>query len=126
MLDLKRHFRIIAIVVSSSLVATLLGVYRWLTSTLGVRELGFIAAMFAVLLFMAFMMRNLRSIKRPDSYTLEVYNPLGERDDGNFRTEFKNYDVAVSYMQMYRKMYPHYRFVLVSENDDSEKKTVHK
>lgn len=123
--SLTKPLRLSVILVSSSVIAFFLGLYRWFTGSLGIRDLGFIAAMLAVLLFMAFMMMNLRSIKRPNQYTLEVYDAFGEEDDSSFRKEFRNYDVAVSYMQMYRKMYPHYRFVLVSRTDNV-KKTVHK
>ena len=124
-LPLKRPFIIIGFVVSSTVITAFLSVYKWLAGSLNMKDLGVIIAMFMVLLFMAFMIRNLRNIKPPDHYVLEVYNSLWEKDDANFRTTFKNYDVAVSYMQMYRKMYPHYRFVLVSDGENS-KKTVHK
>jgi hypothetical protein len=125
MLQLKEPFRIVLLAIFSSTIAVFLYAYRWLAGTFSIKDLAFIAAMFAVLLFMAFMIRNLRTVKRPDNYMLEVYNTLGEEDGVNFRKEFKNYDVAVSYMQMYRKAYPHYRFVLVS-NSENSKKTVHK
>lgn len=117
-------FRTVAFVVSSSVIAISLSTYRWFSASFNIRDLGFIAAMLAVLLFMAFMIWNLKSVKRPDHYILEVYNVFGEEDDASFRKEFKNYDVAVSYMQMYRDMYPYYRFVLVSSEENS--KTVHK
>jgi len=118
-------FRTVAFVVSSSVIAIFLSTYKWLSASFNIRDFGFIAAMFAVLLFMAFMIWNLKSVKRPDHYILEVYNVLGEVDDASFRKEFKNYDVAVSYMEMYRGMYPYYRFILVS-NGENSKKTVHK
>jgi len=121
---LKKSFEVL-VIVSSSVIVAFLGVYRWLSGVFNVRDLDLIIAMFGVLVFMAFMMWNLRTIKRPDNYMLEIYNPLWEKDDVNFRTEFRNYDVAVSYMRMYRKMYPHYRFVLVSDSENS-KRTVHK
>ncbi len=121
---LKKSFGIL-VIVSSSVIAAFLSVYRWLSGVFSIRDLDLIIAMFGVLVFMAFMMWNLRTIKRPDHYMLEIYNPLWEKDDVNFRTEFRNYDVAVSYMRMYRKMYSHYRFVLVSDSENS-KRTVHK
>ena len=122
---LKKPFSIIALVVSSSVITAFLIAYRWLSGVFNVRDLGIIIAMFAVLLFMVFMILNLRTIKRPERYMLEVYNTLGEKDEVNFRREFTNYDVASSYMLMYRKMYPRYSFVLVSDSENA-KKTVHR
>ena len=121
----KKPFTIVVFVVSSSVITAFLTTYRWLSGVFNTRDLGFIIAMFAVLLFMVFMIWNLRTIKRPERYMLEVYNTLGEKDDANFRREFKNYDVATSYMLMYRKMYPKYSFILVSNSEDA-KKTVHR
>lgn len=122
---LKKSFRIAVLVVSSSVIAAFLSAHRWLSGGISIKDLAFIVTMLAVLLFMVFIMWNLRTIKRPDHYMLEVYNTLGEKDDANFREEFRNYDVAVSYMRMYKKMYPHYRFILVSSSENS-KRTVHR
>jgi len=122
---LKKPFNIVVFVVSSSVIAAVLTTYRWLSGVFNIRDLGFIIAMFAVLLFTVFIILNLRTIKRPERYMLEVYNTLGEKDNANFRTEFKNYDVATSYMLMYRKMYPRHSFILVSDSEDA-KKTVHR
>ena len=122
---LKNAFRLLPIVVSASVMTFFLSMYRLFSGALNIRDLSYIVAFFAVLLFMAIMIRNLRAIKHPVHYVLEVCNVLGEEDDANFRKEFKNYDVAVSYMQMYRSMYPHYKFVLTSIGENS-KKTVHK
>ncbi len=123
-ITLRKSFGVL-VIVSSSVIAAFLSVYRWLSGVFSVRDLDLIIAMFGVLVFMAFMMWNLRMIRRPDHYMLEIYNSLWEKDDMNFRTDFRNYDVAVSYMRMYRKMYPHYRFILVSDSENS-KRTVHK
>ena len=82
---LKKPFNIVFLVVSSSVITAFLITYRWLSSVFNIRDLGVIIAMFAVLLFMAFMIWNLRAIKRPERYMLEVYNALGEKDDMNFR-----------------------------------------
>jgi hypothetical protein len=122
---LKKPFSFIVFVVSSSVITALLIAYKWLSGVFNVKDLGIIIAMGAVLVFMVFMILNLRTIKRPERYMLEVYNTLGEKDDVNFRREFTNYDVASSYMLMYRKMYPMYRFVLVSDSEHA-KKTVHR
>ncbi len=122
---LKRPFSIVALVVSSSVITAFLSVYRSLSGVFNMRDLAFIVTMFAVLLFMVFMIMNLRSVKRPDRYTIEVYNTLGEKDDANFRTEFKNYDVAASYMLMYKETYPSHSFILVSDSEQA-KKTVHR
>lgn len=122
---LKKPFHLIAFVVSSSVITAFMAAYRWLSSVFNIKDLGIIITMFAVLFFMVFIVMNLKTIKPPKNYTLEVYNTLGEKDDLNFRKDFRNYDVASSYMLMYRKMYPRYTFILVSHSKDA-KKTVHR
>ncbi len=122
---LRKPFSFIVFIVSSSVITAFLIAYKWLSGVFNVRDLGIIIAMGAVLVFMVFMILNLRTVKRPERYMLEVYNTLGEKDDVNFRREFTNYDVASSYMLMYRKMYPMYRFVIVSDSEN-EKRTVHR
>ena len=121
----KKPFYLIAFVVSSSIITAFMAAYRWLSGVFNIKDLGIIIAMFAVLFFMVFIIMNLKTIKPPKNYTLEVYNILGEKDDLNFRKDFRNYDVASSYMLMYRKMYPKYTFILISHNKDT-KKTVHR
>jgi len=122
---IKKPFHLVAFVVSSSVITAFMAAYRWLSSIFNIRELGIIITMFAVLLFMVFIIINLKTIKTPKNYALEIYNTLGEKDDLNFRKDFRNYDVASSYMLMYRKMYPKHTFILVSHNKDT-KKTVHR
>ena len=42
------------------------------------------------------------------------------------RTEFKNHDVAWSFMKFYKKLYPLYNFALVSEEMKQDKKIIFK
>ncbi|MGH9923029.1 MAG: hypothetical protein ACRD38_09780, partial [Nitrososphaerales archaeon] len=65
---LKKPFSIVVFVVSASVITAFLIAYRWLSGVFNIRDLGFIIAMLAVLLFMAFMILNLRTIKRPERY----------------------------------------------------------
>jgi hypothetical protein len=42
------------------------------------------------------------------------------------RTNFKNHDVAWSFMKQYKKSYPLYNFALVSELKQNEKQVIFK
>ena len=54
-----------------------------------------------------------------DIYGMEVHM------DG-LRTEFKNHDVAWSFMKFYKKSYPLYNFALVSQEMKQDKKIIFK
>jgi len=54
-----------------------------------------------------------------DIYGMEVHT------DG-LRTEFKNHDVAWSFMKLYKKSYPLYNFALVTQDRKQDKKIIFK
>ena len=54
-----------------------------------------------------------------DIYCMEVHT------DG-LRTEFKNHDVAWSFMKLYKKSYPLYNFALVTQDKKQDKKIIFK
>ena len=54
-----------------------------------------------------------------DIYGMEVHT------DG-LRTEFKNHDVAWSFMKFYKKSYPLYNFALVTQDKKQNKKIIFK
>ena len=54
-----------------------------------------------------------------DIYGMEVHT------DG-LRTEFKNHDVAWSFMKLYKKSYPLYNFALVTQDKKQNKKIIFK
>ncbi len=59
------------------------------------------------------------------NYALICFDVFGKESflDG-LRTEFKTNDVAWSFMKEYKEKYPLYNFALVTENSNSEKKTI--
>ena len=54
-----------------------------------------------------------------DIYGMEIHT------DG-LRTEFKNHDVAWSFMKLYKKSYPLYNFALVTQDKKHDKKIIFK
>ena len=54
----------------------------------------------------------------------DVYGKMYEMD--GLRTEFKNHDVAWSFMKSYKTSYPLYNFALVSQNNASIRKIIYR
>ena len=54
-----------------------------------------------------------------DIYGMEIHT------DG-LRTEFKNHDVALSFLKLYKKSYPLYNFALVTQDKKQDKKIIFK
>ncbi len=63
--------------------------------------------------------------KKPKKYSVIAFDVFGtESNIQGIRTEFKIHDVAWSYMRQYKISYPFYNFALISDNPESEKKTI--
>ncbi len=63
--------------------------------------------------------------KKPKKYSVIAFDVFGtESKIQGLRTEFKIHDVAWSYMKQYKIAYPLHNFALVSDNPESEKKTI--
>ncbi len=63
--------------------------------------------------------------KKPKKYSVIAFDVFGtESNIRGIRTEFKIHDVAWSYMKQYKIAYPLHNFALVSDNPESEKKTI--
>jgi len=62
---------------------------------------------------------------RPKNYSITAYDVFGAKSyiDG-LRTEFKNHDVAWSFMKQYKDEYPLYNFALVCDFSKYNKKTI--
>ena len=62
---------------------------------------------------------------KPKSYSIVCFDVFGNENkiDG-VRTEFKNHDVAWSFMKQYKKTYPLNNFALVSELKQGQKKVI--
>jgi hypothetical protein len=89
------------------------------------REIG--AALILVLVFaFAFMwFLKARPHNRPKKYLVMIFDVYGQevQIDG-MRTEFRNHDVAWSFMKQYKADYPMHNFAMVADTKNSEKKTI--
>jgi len=81
--------------------------------------------MLAVFAFAVAWLLRAKPHKRPMRYFIKVYDVFGQESiiDG-MRTEFKTYDVTLSFMEQYKKTYPLYNFALVSDLPNSDKLTI--
>jgi len=80
-----------------------------------------------VFLFALAWLLKARPHKIPKQYQVIVFDIFGKesRIDG-LRTEFKNHDVAWSFMKFYKKSYPLDNFAMVTEQRNSPKKIIFK
>jgi len=80
-----------------------------------------------VFLFALAWLFKARPHKIPKKYQVLVFDIFGKESqiDG-LRTEFKNHDVAWSFMKFYKKSYPLYNFALVAKQKNSHKKIIFK
>ena len=80
-----------------------------------------------VFLFALTWLVKARQHKIPKQYQVIVYDIFGKESqiDG-LRTEFKNHDVAWSFMKFYKKSYPLCNFALVAKQKNSHKKIIFK
>ena len=63
----------------------------------------------------------------PKKYQVVVFDIFGiESEINGLRTEFKNHDVAWSYMKFYKKSFPLHSFALVTKQKNSPKKIIFK
>ena len=63
----------------------------------------------------------------PKKYQVVVFDIFGiESEINGLRTEFKNHDVAWSYMKFYKKSYPLHNFAMVTKQKNSLKKIIFK
>jgi len=66
-----------------------------------------------------------RPQKKPKNYSIICFDVFGkETVMPGIRTEFRNHDVAWSFMKLYKKNYPLSNFALVSELKQNEKKVI--
>ena len=80
-----------------------------------------------VFLFALAWLLRARPHKIPKKYQVLVFDIFGKETqlDG-LRIEFKNHDVAWSFMKFYKKSYPLNNFAMVTEQKNSPKKIIFK
>jgi hypothetical protein len=89
------------------------------------REAGGIVMLLLVFSFAFMWFLRARPHNKPKNYSVITFDVLGEqvKIDG-LRTEFKNHDVAWSFMKQYKNDYPLHNFAMVSDSKNSTKKTI--
>ena len=89
------------------------------------KEFGAAVIMLSVFAFALLWLLRARPQKRPKEYSVVCYDVFGnESKIDNLRTEFRTHDVAWSFMKQYKKSYPLHNFALISQAQNSEKKTI--
>ena len=91
------------------------------------KDAGGIVILGMVFLFALAWLFKARPRKIPKKYQVIVFDIFGKESqiDG-LRTEFKNHDVAWSFMKFYKKSYPLNNFAMVTEQRNSPKKIIFK
>ncbi|MEW6043911.1 MAG: hypothetical protein AB1608_06570 [Thermoproteota archaeon] len=89
------------------------------------KEIGGVLMLVLVFVFAFTWFLRARPHNKPRNYSVIIFDVFGNQMpiDG-LRTEFKNHDVAWSFMKQYKKDYPLYNFAMVSDSPRSEKKTI--
>ena len=89
------------------------------------KELGSAVILGMVLVFAFTWFLKARPHNRPKKYNVIVFdiNSQQIQIDG-IRTEFRNHDVAWSFMKQYKSDYPMFNFAMVADAKDTDKKTI--
>ena len=89
------------------------------------REIGFAFIIMGAFVFAVSWFVKAKPHNKPKNYSVVCFDVFGNENkiDG-VRTEFKNHDVAWSFMKQYKKTYPLSNFALVSELKQGQKKVI--
>jgi len=91
------------------------------------KDAGGVIILGLVLLFALTWLFKARPHNIPKKYQVIVFDIFGiESQINGLRTEFKNHDVAWSYMKFYKKSYPLHNFAMVTKQKNSLKKIIFK
>jgi len=91
------------------------------------KDAGGVIILGLVLLFALSWLLKARPHNIPKKYQVIVFDIFGmESQINGLRTEFKNHDVAWSYMKFYKKSYPLHSFAMVTKQKNSLKKIIFK
>ena len=91
------------------------------------KDAGGVIILGLVFLFAFAWLIKARPHKIPKKYSVTSFDVYGmETHMDGLRTEFKNHDVAWSFMKFYKKSYPLYNFALVSQEMKQDKKIIFK
>jgi hypothetical protein len=91
------------------------------------KDAGGVIILGLVLLFALTWLIKAKPHNIPKKYQVIVFDIFGiESQINGLRTEFKNHDVAWSYMKFYKKSYPLHSFAMVTKQKNSLKKIIFK
>ena len=91
------------------------------------KDAGGVIILGLVLLFALTWLLKAKPHNIPKKYQVIVFDIFGiESQINGLRTEFKNHDVAWSFMKFYKKSYPLHSFAMVTKQKDSLKKIIFK
>tara|TARA_Y100001949_G_scaffold5873_1_gene4372 strand:+ start:59 stop:469 length:411 start_codon:yes stop_codon:yes gene_type:complete len=91
------------------------------------KDAGGIVILGLVFLFALTWLLKARPHKIPKQYQVIIFDIFGkEAQIDGLRTEFKNHDVAWSFMKFYKKSYPLCDFAMVTKQKNSSKKIIYK
>ena len=91
------------------------------------KDAGGIVILGLVFLFALTWLVKARPHKVPKQYQVIIFDIFGnESQIDGLRTEFKNHDVAWSFMKFYKKSYPLCNFAMVTEQKNYSKKIIFK
>ena len=91
------------------------------------KDAGGVIVLGLVLLFALTWLLKAKPHNIPKKYQVIVFDIFGmESQINGLRTEFKNHDVAWSFMKFYKKSYPLDNFAMVTEQRNSPKKIIFK
>ena len=89
------------------------------------RDVGAAFILMVVFAFAFTWFLKARPHNRPKRYAVIVFDVFGNQTEiTGLRTDFKNHDVAWSFMKQYKNDYPLHNFAMVSDDSNSEKKTI--
>jgi hypothetical protein len=91
------------------------------------KEIGFAIIIIGACIFAVSWFLKAKPHNKPKNYSIVSFDVFGNENkiDG-IRTEFKNHDVAWSFMKQYKKCYPLNNFALVSEIKKDQKKVIYR
>ena len=91
------------------------------------KDAGGIVIIGVVFLFALAWLVKARPRKIAKQYYVVIFDIFGKESNiDGLRTEFKNHDVAWSFMKFYKKSYPLNNFAMVTEQRNSPKKIIFK
>jgi hypothetical protein len=89
------------------------------------REIGGVLMLVLVFTFAFTWFLRARPRHKPKRYSIVIFDVFGQQANiEGLRTDFRNHDVAWSFMRQYKNDYPTHNFAMVADNPNSVKKTI--